>query len=109
MPTMHERLFHGFGDGTDLDVRARVEAVTPSGGWGSIVEVSNGYPTVLRRVKPETARTILWHAYVNTAVAAAVHLDRPIPESLQLPSIERFAKLDEKDGLVLDSLSSAPA
>jgi hypothetical protein len=89
------------GDQFD-SLRARLDelGLDPSA-WERVVTTSNSYPTVLRRISPEDARSILWHAYVNAAVAAEVYLGRPIPPELSLPKIEEFAAVDPVKGLRL--------
>jgi hypothetical protein len=83
-------------------LRARLDGLgLDESDWERVVQTSNAYPTVLRRISPEDARVILWHAYVNTAVAAAMYLGRPIPPELDLPRPEEFAVLDPVKGLRL--------
>jgi len=67
--------------------------------WDDLVTVSDEYPTVLRWIKPETARGILWHAYINTAVATALYLNGPIPT--RLPALDDFAALEPDTGVTL--------
>ncbi len=50
MPTMHERLFHGFGDGTDLDVTE-----TRVGRIGGLICRENRMPGALRAVRERRA------------------------------------------------------
>jgi len=59
--------------------------------WNELVRHSDSYPTVLRRVKPERARRILWHSYVLTAVSVSSWLGT---EMTRLPTIEEFATID---------------
>lgn len=92
------------GSDTFADLRRRLDALGLSDAqWKAVVATSEGYPTVLRRISPEDARIILWHAYVNTAVALAVFLGRPIPDELSLPTVESFAAIDPVQGLVLQA------
>jgi hypothetical protein len=98
------------GDQFD-SLRSRLDALgLDESAWKQVVKTSNSYPTVLRRISPEDARSILWHAYVNAAVAAEVHLGRPIPPEVSLPKIEEFAALDPVKGLrLMTPQESAPA